>query len=74
MSPTDCHGIAAFDFANLSGCTQFIKEPTRKLGKCLNMLFTDVPGMVGSLVDPPLDNSHHSTMALFAHFCAKIRK
>ena len=35
VSSTDCHGIAAFDIANLSGCTQLIKKPTHKLDKCL---------------------------------------
>ena len=28
VNPTDCYGIAAFDFANMYGCTQLIKEPT----------------------------------------------
>ena len=36
VSPTDHHGIAAFDFTNLSGCTQLIKEPTHNFGHCLD--------------------------------------
>ena len=54
MSPTDCDGIAAFDFANLSGCRQLMKELTYKLGNCLDLLLTDVLGVVDSLVDPLL--------------------
>ena len=46
VSPADCHVIAAFDFANLSGCTKLIKESTHKLGKCLILLLTDVQGLV----------------------------
>ena len=56
MSPTDHHGNAAFDFANLSACTQLIKEPIHKLGNCLNLLLTDVPGVVDLL----LGNLDHS--------------
>ena len=56
MSPTDRYGIAAFDYTNLSGCTQFIKEPTHKFGSCLDLLLTDVP----DVVDPPFGNSDHS--------------
>ena len=38
VSPTDRYGNAAFDFANLSGCSQLIKEPTHKLSNCLDLL------------------------------------
>ena len=58
MSPTDRHGIAA----NLSGCTQLTKEPTHKLGNCLDLLLTNVLGMVDPLVNPPLGNSDHSSI------------
>ena len=69
MSLTDCHGVAVFDFANMSGCTQLIKEPTNKLGNCLNLLLTVVPGVVDPLVDPPLNNSVHSPNS----FSAKVK-
>ena len=36
MSPTDRHGIAAFDISNLSGFTQLIKEPTHNLSNYLD--------------------------------------
>ena len=57
MSPTDRYGITAFNFTNLSGCTQLFKELTHKLDKFLNLLLTDVPGEVHPLIDPPLGNS-----------------
>ena len=61
VSPTDRHGNAAFDFANLSGCSQLIKEPTHKLDNCLDLLLTDVLGVVDSVVDLSLGNSDHSS-------------
>ena len=60
---TDRHGIAAFDFTNLSGRTQLIKEPTYKLGNCLDLLLTDIPGVVDPLVDPHLGNSDNSSIS-----------
>ena len=62
-SPTNFHGIAAFDLANLSGCSQLIKKPTHKLRNCLDLLITDVPGVVDPLVGPPLSNSDHSSIS-----------
>ena len=72
VSPTDRHSIAAFDFANLSGCTQLIKKPTHKLGNCLNLLLTDVPGVADPLVDPPLGNSDHSSISFSVKMGFKI--
>ena len=63
VSPTDHHENAAFDFANMSGCTQLIKEPTHKFGTYLDLLITDVPGVVDPVVDPPFGNSDHSSIS-----------
>ena len=68
-SATDRHGIAALDFANLSGCVQLINEPTHQLGNCLDLLLTDVPGVVDSVVKPPLGGSDHSCIS----FSLKLR-
>ena len=62
VSLTDCHGIAEFDFGNLFGYTQLIKELIHNLGNCLNLLLTNVPGVVDPLVNPPLGNSDHSSI------------
>ena len=43
VSPMVRHGITAFNFANLIGCIQFIKELTHKFGNCLDLLLADVP-------------------------------
>ena len=48
VSSTDCHGIVVFNFAYLSGCTQLIKEPTHNLRNCLDLLLTDILGVVDS--------------------------
>ena len=63
VNPTNCPGIAPFNFANLSSCTQLIKEPTRKFGNCLDLLLSDVPSVVYYLVDPSLGNSDHSSIS-----------
>ena len=72
VSPTDRHGNAAFDFANLSGCTQLIKEPTHKLGNCLDLLLTDVPGVVDPLIDHHHGNFDHSSISFYVKMCFKI--
>ena len=72
VSPTDRHSIAAFDFANLSSYTQLIKDLTHKLGNCLDLLFTDVPGVVDHSVDPPLGNSDHSSISFTVKMSFKI--
>ena len=58
-SPTDCHGIVAFDFVNLSGCSKLIKEPKQKLDYCLDLFLIDVAGMV----DPSLGNFDHFSIS-----------
>ena len=62
ISATDRSGSAALDFANLSGCKQLVDKSTHHSGNCLDLLFTDVPGIVDSTVRPPLGNSDHSVV------------
>ena len=57
---TDRCSLAAFDFENLSGFTQLIKEQTYKLDSYLDLLLSDVPGVVDPPVDLPLGYSDHS--------------
>ena len=40
---TNRHGVAAFDFATVSGCDQLIVGPTHACGGTLDLLMTDVP-------------------------------
>ena len=59
VSGTDRHGVAAFDFLNLSGCVQLINGPTHRLGNCLDVFLTDEPGGI----DSPLGKSDRSSIS-----------
>ena len=48
------------------------EEPTHKLGSCLNLLLTDVPGVVDPLVDPSLGKSDYSSISFFVKMGFKI--
>ena len=39
---TNRHGVAAFDFATVSGCDQLVVGPTHASGGSLDLLMTDV--------------------------------
>ena len=47
---TNRHGVAAFDFATVSGCDQLVVSlcvcPTHARGGTLDLLMTDVPDLV----------------------------
>ena len=60
VSNTDCHGRRAFDFSTESGCDQLIQRPTHESGNILDLVFTDVPGVVLSNVGIPVGTSDHS--------------
>ena len=40
------HGVAAFDFATVSGCDQLVVGPTHARGVTLDLLMTDVPDIL----------------------------
>ena len=42
---TNCHGVAAFHFATVSGCDQLVVGPTQARGGTLDLLITDVPDL-----------------------------
>lgn len=60
VSLTDCHGVAALDFATQSGCEQLITEATHRSGNCLDLFFTDSVGIVTANVGPPIGSSDHN--------------
>lgn len=60
VSPTDCHGRRALDFSTESGCDQLIRKSTHRSGNMLDLIFTDVPGVVSSNVGAPIGTSDHS--------------
>ena len=60
ISQTDCHGLRALDFSSESGCDQIIHSPTHRSGNCLDLIFTDTPGVVAGNVGSPVGTSDHS--------------
>ena len=43
---TKSHGVAALDFATVTGCDQLVVGPTHARGGTLDLLMTDVPDLV----------------------------
>ena len=56
---TNLHGVAAFDFATVSGCVQLVVGPSHARGGTLDLLMTNVP----DLVVAPIGNSDHSSLS-----------
>ena len=59
---TNRHGVAAFDFASVSGCNQSVVGPNHARGATIDLLMTDVPDLVRAAVIAPLGNSDHSSL------------
>ena len=59
---TNCYGVAAFDFATVSGCYQLVVGPSHAPGGTLDLLMTDVPDLVQVSVVAPIGNSDHSSL------------
>ena len=60
---TNCHGVAAFDFAAVSVCDQLVVGPTHARGVTRDLLMTGVPGLVRVSVIAPIGNSDHSSLS-----------
>ena len=60
---TNSHGVAAFDFATVSGCDQLVVGPTHARGGILDLLITDVPDLIRVAVVAPIGNSDHSSLS-----------
>ena len=60
---TNRHGVAAFDFATVTGCDQLVVGPTHARGRTLGLLMTDVPDLVWVAVVAPIGNSDHSSLS-----------
>ena len=58
---TNRHGVAAFDFATVSGCDQLVVFPTHARGGTLDLLMTDIPDLVRVAAVAPTGNSDHSS-------------
>ena len=60
---TNSRGVAAFDFATVSGCDQFVVGPTHARGVTHDLLMTDVLDLVRVAVVAPMGNSDHSSLS-----------
>ena len=60
---TNRHGVAAVDFATVSGCDQLVVGPTHARGGTLDFLMTDVPDLVRVAVVAPIGNSDHFSLS-----------
>ena len=61
---TNRHGVAAFDFATVFGCDQLVVGPTYARDGTLDLLMTDVPGLVRVAVVALIGNSDHSSLSV----------
>ena len=59
ISQTDCHGLRTLDFSSESGCDQISHNPTHRSSNCLDLIFTDTPGVVAGNVGCPIGTSDH---------------
>ena len=62
------HGVAAFDFATVSGCDQSVVGPTHARDETLNLPMTDVADLARVAAGTPIDNSDHSSLSAGDHF------
>ena len=60
---TNRHGVAAFDFATVSGCNQLVVGPTHARGGTHDLLMTDLPDLVHVAVVATIGNSDHSSLS-----------
>ena len=63
IATTNSHGVAAFDFATVSGCDQLVVGPTNASGGTLDLLMTDVPDLARVAVVATICNSDHSSLS-----------
>ena len=62
-SKTNCHGVEVIDFETVSGCDQLVVEATHARGGTLDLLITDVPGLVRVAVVAHIGNLDHSYLS-----------
>ena len=60
---TNRQGVAAFDFATVSGCDQLVVSPTHAHGGPHDLLITDVPDLLWVTVVAPIGNSDHYSLS-----------
>ena len=60
VSQTDAHGRVFLDFATSSSCQQLVAGPTHSAGNPLDLVLTDVPGVVSVVISPSVGRSDHA--------------
>ena len=60
---TNSHGIAAFDFATVSGCDQLVVASTHACSGILDLVMTDITDLIQVAVVAPIGNSDHSSLS-----------
>ena len=60
---TNHRGVTAFDFATVFGCDQLVVGPTHASGGTLDILMTDVSGLVRVAVVASIGNYDHSFLS-----------
>ena len=63
FTATKRQGVAALDFATVSGCDQLVVGPTHSRDGTINLLMTYVPDQERVAVEAPLGNSHRSFLS-----------
>ena len=61
---TDSHGRSAFKFSTFAGLDQLITQPTHTSGNILDVVMTDVPGIVEAEITSPIGNSDHFGLSI----------
>ena len=61
---TNHHGVVTLDLATVSGCDQRMTCPTHARGGTLDLLITDVTGLVWVTVIAPLGHLDHSSLSI----------
>ena len=72
VSSTNNHGHATFNFALLSGCEQLVAGATHTSENRLNLILTNVPGIIEVSVIPLVGFSDHSLLSCIVSTAAHI--
>ena len=72
VSPTNNHGHATFDFASLSSCEQLVAGATHKSENHLDLVLTNVPGIIEINIFLPVGSSDHSLLSCIVSTAAHI--
>ena len=64
VAGTQCHGVAAFDFATVADCSQLVNGPTHWAGGVLDLVLTNVPDLCDVHVHGNVGKSDHASLGV----------